>query len=282
MIHAHVATVVGKYAVFLGKLFKIPVVITEHTPTELINYDRKILKLIAHYAYKNSSYNACVSKFSKKELDFLFPDCNFEVVYNGIHKPNVEKNDKVYRIEKCINISIVASFYNEWVKGYQYLIPAIKEIRNKGYNIILHIVGGGEYQDKYEQLAKKNKIEKFCIFYGNCNKDKVYSIMNQMDFCVSTSLVESAGVSVQEALMLGKPVVVTNSGGANSLVTEKNSIVIEKGSTEAIVDGIIEMIKKYKCYNKDEIIKYAQNNFEISNISNKYMNIYKSLYFNKS
>lgn len=277
IIHAHVATVVGKYAVIIGKLYNIPVIITEHTPTQLVNYDKKTLRKIGHFVYKNSKFNACVSPFSKNELELMFPDCQFDVVYNGVLQPQVSKYNEQYAKEGYYNMSIVATFYSEWIKGYQFLLPAIKIVKDKGYNVMLHIVGGGEFQKKYEKLAKELGIWDNCIFYGNCNKEKVYNIINQMNFGLSTSLIECSGVSVQEALMLGKPMVITKSGGADSLVNSNNSIVVEKGSEQEIANGITEMIDHLNDYNSESIKKYAINKFEISQISDIYYSVYKKL-----
>ena len=101
--------------------------------------------------------------------------------------------------------------------------------------------------------------------------------MNQMDFTVSASLFESAGVAVQESMLLGKPVVVTTSGGANSLVTEEAAIVVEKGSTEALVKGIEEMSQKLTQFDCEKIRAYALSQFEIDQVSQKYMEVYTSL-----
>ena len=77
--------------------------------------------------------------------------------------------------------------------------------------------------------------------------------------------------------MLGKPMVVTKSGGANSLVTPKTAIVVEKESVSAIVEGIKEMIARRDEFRDEEIKKYAYQNFEIGEISKKYMEIYKNI-----
>lgn len=275
VIHAHVATGAGLYAVIFGKLLGIPVVLTEHSPAGLAGYDRPLVRRIANFVYKRSLYNACVSPNSMHELKELFPECNFGLVYNGVIAPKADASATEYRIPDCINMSIVATFYDEWVKGYQYLLPAIQTLVQEGYtNVRLHIVGGGIYEEKYKNMAKELGIENQCIFYGNCQKPKVYAIMSQMDFGLSTSLIECSGVSVQEMLMFGKPMVITKSGGANSLVTEDNAIVVDKESSEAIVNGIKEMMTRLDEFDEDTIKSYAYDHFEIRNISRQYRKIY--------
>jgi len=273
IIHAHVALGAGRYSAALGKIFGIPMLVTEHLPLELSGYNKKKNREIASSIYQNSKYNACVSPDQMKKLASLFPEAKFDVIYNGVIMPETDHQNH-YRILNCVNMLIVASMYDLEIKGYQYLLPAIRELKLQNKRIMLHLVGGGEYLAHYQDLAKTLEIEDACIFYGACEKRKVYEIMSEMDFCISASLFEASGVYVQEAMMIGKPLIVTRSGGANSLVTDKTAIIVDKGSTAALVQGISTMIDSYSQFDPDEIRDYAFSNFEISRISEQYKQVY--------
>ena len=112
---------------------------------------------------------------------------------------------------------------------------------------------------------------------GQCDRQKVYSIVSQMDFNISASIFECSGVSVEEAMLLGKPMLVTRSGGANSLVTEDTAIVVDRGSTEAITQGILDMVQKLPTFDAKTIKDYAYRNFEIDHVSQSYARLYESL-----
>lgn len=278
IIHAHVGAEAGKIAVVLGKVFHIPVVITEHNPIELAGLDQSRNKKRNQFAYYHSQANVCVSNDSMNRLKSYFPKARFQVIYNGIIDPGtIQVKKENYRVEGAVNCCIVAAFYSKDIKGYQYLIPAIKQLVDSGMNIALHICGGGTYYDYYVNLAKELGIEENCIFYNQCDREKVYSIMKQMDFSISASIFECSGVSVQEAMLLGKPLVVTKSGGANSLVTQDTAIVVERESTQALVDGIKKMVKKLSQFDAKMIRDYAYVNFEIDQVSKRYMELYKQL-----
>lgn len=275
ILHAHVGAEAGKIAVVLGKIFRIPVVITEHNPIELAGLDNERDKSRNQFAYGKSQANVCVSEDSKNRLGKIFPECNFRVIYNGIIDPQtVSMEETQYAVDGYVNCCIVAAFYSRDIKGYQYLIPAIKKLVDEGMKIKLHICGGGTYFDEYVELAKKLGIEDNCIFYNQCNRQKVYSIMSQMDFSISASIFECSGVSVQEAMLLGKPLVVTKSGGANSLVTEETAIVVDRESTDALVKGIRKMVEDLDKYDAEKIRKYAFYNFEIDQVSQRYVQLY--------
>lgn len=278
IIHGHVGVGAGNIAMLLGKIFHIPVVITEHNPIEYMGFDNPASLKRAGKIYGGVPVNVCVSKDSKERLQEYFPDANFQVIYNGVIDPtSIEKDGNKYAVDGNINCCIVAAFYDKEVKGYQYLIPAIKKLVESGIKITLHICGGGDYMEYYQNLAKELGVEENCIFYGQCNRQKVYSIVSQMDFSISSSVFECSGVSVQEAMLLGKPLVVTKSGGANSLVTEETAIVVDRESTEALADGIREMAERLSDFDEKIIRDYAFKNFEIDQVSKKYMELYTSL-----
>ena len=229
-------------------------------------------------AYHHSKANVCVSADSMKRLQQHFPDEQFQVIHNGIMNPDSLTTSEVrYAKEERINCCIVAAFYSKDIKGYQYLIPAMKELLDKGLPITLHICGGGDYFDYYVNMAKELGIAEHCIFYGNCDRSKVYDIVRQMDFNISASIFECSGVSVQEAMLLGKPLIVTKSGGANSLVTSDTAIVVDRESTSALVEGIEQMIERLSEFDAKKIQEYAFVNFEIDEVSKKYVELYENI-----
>ncbi len=278
IIHAHVAAGAGVIAVIVGKLLHIPVIVTEHNPIELSHFDKKINRMLVDFVYRRSYANICVSRDSRDRLSKIFPKCDFHIIYNGIENPErIEADEEQYAVEGRDNFAIVAAFYSKEIKGYQYLLPAIAALKKKGYSLMLHVCGGGDYLDYYKQMAADLGIEDSVTFYGQCQREKVYSIVRQMEFTVSASIFECSGVSVQEAMLLGKPLVVTRSGGANSLTTEKTAIVVDRESTEALEKGIEEMLlaQKEGRFDAEEIRDYAYGHFEIDEVSKRYMKLYR-------
>ena len=98
-----------------------------------------------------------------------------------------------------------------------------------------------------------------------------------MDFGISASLFESAGVSIEEMLLLGKPVVVTESGGCSSLVDDENAFVVKKGSVDQLVQGIEEMASHYTDFDNDMIRKKAIEKYDMRNIVRQHIAVYKTV-----
>jgi len=278
IIHANVAYPAGLISVIVAKKFGIPVVLTEHAPIEQMYLNNPVRKMLRRYVYKNTRKNICVSKDSMSRLSMVYPKVKFGIIYNAVIDPcSLEMDNMNYRKKGYVNCAIVAAFYDKEIKGYQYLLPAIKKVNQQGIRVILHICGGGLYKEYYEKMAFDLGIEEYCVFYGRCDRKKVYSIVKQMDFCVSSSVYECSGVSVQEEMLLGKPILVTKSGGANSLTTEYTAIVVERNSTEALVDGLVKMSGEFGRFDTTKIQNYAYQNFEISNVTNRYIELYRDI-----
>lgn len=276
IIHAHCGGGAGYYAASLGRQFDIPIVVTEHSPVELSGVDHLSLGyLFTKKAYHASKMNVCVSQDSLNKLSKIFPDCPFRVIYNGIILPDYEKGMKKYYREGYLNIGIVAILYDLEIKGLKYLLNAVQKLKEQGVKVVLHHIGAGEYLEHFKQMAIELGIDDVCVFHGGCERKELYEIVDEMDFFVSSSLVECSGVSVQEAMLLGKPVLGTNSGGVDSLVPKEAGYIVEKANAQALADGINYMKVHLKEFDREWIKEYAFNSFEIGHISKKYMELYQ-------
>lgn len=275
IIHAQVATEAGRFAVALGKIFQIPVIITEHSTVEASGVTKFPHHMYADFAYKYSRYNVCVSEHLKDDLKKIFPAYDFHTVYNGIKAPEELGRSKIYRIEGYTNMILIAGLYDWEIKGIPGVLENIRRLKEEGYKVRLHIVGDGTYLGEFQDYAKKLNIQDECIFYGRFTKNEVYSILKQIDFLISASKFESFGCSIAEAMMMGKPVLATRSGGPESIITEETGILIEKENIQALYDGIIQMIHNFKNFDSDKIMRYARSRFDIDSISRKYVEIYK-------
>lgn len=277
IIHAHVASSAGIYAAHLAKRHGIPLVITEHLPPAMSGVERKGLRrFLCNRVYRQSRANLGVSPYMQRALQQYFPKREFGMIPNPVQAPQCEAvSNASLRAVGQANAAIVGSFYNETVKGYQYLLPALARLKERGLPLHLHIVGGGQFLPTYQKLASNLGLQDQTTFYGALAKQDVYKVIGQMDFCVSASLAESAGIFAEEAMMLGKPLVVTKSGGTDSLVTPDTAIVVERGSSEALEKGLEEMMSSSSYFDAEIIHAYAKTHFDMHAVNRKYIQIYE-------
>lgn len=274
IIHGQVATEAGRFAIMLGDLFHIPVIISEHSAV-----DASGVRSFPHYyyakrVYGRSCYNTCVSDSLRDDLAGIFPQFEFHTIYNGIKRLDIKRGNNAYRKEGAVNIAIVAGLYDRYIKGMQFLLPVMQRLLKEGYPVVLHIIGDGDYRQEFEQKACDLDIREHCFFHGYCDKEKLYSILYEMDFAVCASIFESFSCATAEAMMCGKPVVATKCGGPDSIVTKDTGILVEKASEQALYEGMVEMIKNYRNYSSQVIEAYAYNKFSVDNICRQYLVIY--------
>ena len=279
IIHGNVATEAGRFAAILGLLFHIPVVISEHSSAEYSGVDCWPHHFYAWYSYGLSRYNTCVSDHLTERLSQIFPKYEFHTVYDGIKAPApasaaVGEN---YKKEGYINISVVAGFYDQWIKGFHLILPALKRLKCDGEKVMLHVLGGGDWLEHYKNMATELGIDDIIIFYGNCSKQKVYDIVSQMDYSLSASHVESFGCSLAEAAMLGRPMVATRCGGPESIVDENSGILIAPDSEDELYDAMKRMNRMYTTYDQESISRRATEKFEIGRITKQYLDIYNEV-----
>lgn len=194
IVHTHVATEAGRYTALWCGIFDIPFVVTEHSTVEVSGVSKGVAHVYARFVYGRSRANFCVSEDLECKLSAIFPQYTFKVMYNGILLPKVIDNFCNYRIEGSCNIVLVAALYDEKIKGLQFLLPAIQRLIQDGHQIVLHIVGSGDCEEHFHKMVESLNISGHVIFHGDCEKRRVYEIVNQMDFLVSASLIESLDV----------------------------------------------------------------------------------------
>lgn len=279
ILHAHVSYPSGFIAVLIGKIFKIPVVITEHAPVNMLIGSRIRNKML-QYTFTNAKEVVCVSEHLAKDIKKLGFKGNFKVINNGIelHMQNYKIDNQLDK-SNIIDIVCISSFYNKEIKGIQYLLPAINDIvRKTSYKLKLHLVGGGEFLNYYKEMSESLHIDSICNFYGNQPKSITHGIVSKCHFLVSSSLHETFGCAIAEAMMMGKPVVVTNSGGPEDFVDDKSGIIVQKESVDALAKGIIQMIDNYDEYDKNYIGNNAYNKFNIDIVTKKYIAMYEDIH----
>ncbi|MEO0159433.1 MAG: glycosyltransferase [candidate division WOR-3 bacterium] len=109
----------------------------------------------------------------------------------------------------------------------------------------------------YEIIIKLLKELKNVRYLGPMTYEETLKEISNSDFLISTSKYETFGMTMAEALSLGKPVIWTDSGGPRDFLNEKNSILVKERTPIALKNAIIQAYEKLKngYFNPDEIKK---------------------------
>lgn len=151
--------------------------------------------------------------------------------------------------EKGFKLLSVARF--SMAKGIDNGVKALRILHDKGFtDIKWYVVGYGGDEGMIRRLIKENHLEKDFIILGK--KVNPYPYMKSCDLYVQPSRYEGRAVTVTEAQILGKAVLITNYPTAKSQLRDGVDGLICDQSVEGIVDGIENIYKNIHFKNKME------------------------------
>jgi len=260
IIHAHVFTA-GVPAVILGKLYGIPVVITEHWT----GFPRHILTFLdrikARFAMNRARIILPVSEdlgrhiraYGIKSKSKIVPNVfNAEMFYPGFSQ-NKE------RVSKRKELLLVAALTPQ--KGVAYLLEALSQIKQERRDFVLNIVGDGKNRGEYEELTKNLGLENIVNFHGFKQKEEIAEFMRNCDFYVQPSLFETFGVVYIEAMACGKPIVASSLRVLTEIVNEEVGILVPPKDVKSLREAIEYMLDHYQNYSPEKIAQYARERF---------------------
>lgn len=126
----------------------------------------------------------------------------------------------------------------------KYISDKIKEEHYDDIVFEVHIYGQGELKEQLSQLIHKLDLENVVFLKGFIKNDDVPKVMSQMDIFCSTSVHESFGVAVVEAMAMNIPVVVTNIDGYREIIDdEKNGLLVNPDDIQEIGEALLKLIE---------------------------------------
>jgi len=127
-------------------------------------------------------------------------------------------------------------------KGIDNAVRALKLLQDRGYDeIAWYVVGYGGDEEMVRQLVASNGLTDWFVLLGK--KNNPYPYMKACDLYVQPSRYEGKAVTVTEAQILGKPVLITNYPTAASQVEDGVDGIICDLTVEGIADGIETLYK---------------------------------------
>ena len=233
-----------------------------HTDYSTIETDiKEDLKLWDKFDYIMAVSEECKNAFLKK-----YPALNEKVrVMENITSPDfikrMSEEDIIDEIKKDNSFNLVSVGRLSYAKGIDNAVRALKILHSKGLsNIKWYVVGYGGDEAMIKSLIKENNLEDKFILLGK--KTNPYPYMKVCDLYVQPSRYEGKAVTVTEAQILGKPVMITNYTTAKSQVdNEVNGYITEIGP-KGIADGI------EKLTNNKVLLKRIEDNCKSRDFSN--------------
>jgi glycosyltransferase involved in cell wall biosynthesis len=275
IIHAHTAYPDGFAACLLGKMIRRPVVITEHTgPFETL-LRRPWERWGTHYALFNCHAIIAVSSFLKRRIESegVVTD-NVTVIPNGVDTTMFSAPDTSNgRGNRILFIGFLVE-----IKGLSHLLEAVQILRDRfNADIFLEIVGSGPSEPVLQNLVHAMHLSDRVTFTGFKSHDEVPAMISRADLVVLPSLYETFGITLIEAMAMGKPVVATRCGGPEDIVTEEVGRLVPAKDPLALADAIRYVLDNYGKYRPERISAIAKEKFGFDVVNGRIIDLYGSL-----
>lgn len=220
-------------------------IVQSNAEFEILNDAKRIIVDTPYVAQK-------IAEYKKKGKISTLPE--MYVIPQGI-------NAEYYQMEcskDSNNILSVGAISQR--KGHAYTIKMFNELRNKGVQAKLRIIGSladTNYHAKLLKLIQRSPYEKDISIETNVSQSDVFEAYKSAHLFVLHSREESQGIVFAEAMATGLPIVATKVGGVPDVVeNNKSGFLCEFGdaiSMTIMVESLMSDIQLWQTYSQ-----YAQ------------------------
>lgn len=282
IIHGHSVFYGGLAGFSIAQKNSLPFVITEHLTSFIMGtITHKTDLQFSRKIFCESQASLIVSNSFKKDLSRILQvdDDVFTVVYNMV-------NDLFFKNRVSMSYSSeFVLFTNSFLlprKNHKLIFQAIHNLVSKGLNVKLLVGGDGELAGVLRNLADELQISHIIEFLGGLNRKQVKENIDRSHAFLLASFYETFGVVLIESLAAGRPVITTNSGGPEDIVTPDNGIILKDFNASTMASAIEKMMADYNRYNQNKISHNCYLRFSEKKIISSLEEVYKKAIIAKS
>ncbi|MBN1898749.1 MAG: glycosyltransferase [Spirochaetes bacterium] len=292
IIHTHTFFSLGIMGLVFAKIFKIPLVHTYHTFfEEYLHYiklskkiGRKIVSWISRLYCNQCDRIIVPTQMMKKVLWGYGVKKDIVVIPTGIPFKKYQQGDK-RRLRKKMGIPLsspvllyVGRLARE--KNIFFLLDCFREVCGQYNQVYLFLLGDGPLKKDVRQYIEKNKMDRIKL-NGFVKQNELKDIYATGNIFIFSSLTETQGLVILEAMAAGLPVCAVAFRGTKYILPEKKipGISPVNANKKEMIREIIYYLENYrKKHNlfKTNLKKYIQP-FSIEHTTATLTDLYKSI-----
>lgn len=292
--HAHTPFGLGLLAKYISERQLIPLIYTHHTHyPEYAKFYLKEDVLLPYLAKIYSTWFSNISdaviapslKIKKLLLSYgVKKKIPIHILPTGIDLKIFKKSPKSGQaLRKKLKISpetkiLISVGRIGEEKNLEFLIKGFAEVLKGRNDVLLLMVGDGPFLKQLKKIAQNLKIAQSIIFTGKVPYQKIPAFYQSADVSLFTSLTDTQGIVILEALSCGLPVIALKDDAfADVIVDNKNGFLVKRQLPKLFAQKIITLLDNPFLYKKFSIraVKTAQD-FSEKNAAKKLIEIYKT------
>lgn len=300
VVHCHSPFTMGILGKYIASYQRIPLVYTHHT--RYPEYARIYLKekiFLPRLAqtwsriFANQANIVIAPSFKikkilrdfgvKKEILILPTGINLNLFKKsekpGVHTEKRNKKRKELGISKEIKIFLFVGRISE-EKNIDFLLKVLKIILNKRKDVVLMLVGEEtNFTKKIKEKAESLKVRDFVRFIGSVPHQKMPDYYQSSDVFLFSSLTETQGIVVLEAMASGLPIVALKDEVFKDIIlNNQNGFITKNFSPEIFSKKILKILDNSEIYKKFSVhSQKTAKNFSEKKQARKLLKIYQDL-----
>lgn len=276
VLHGQAILYGGYLAAYIGQKRNIPVVLTEYASIYLSGNVFAGQNRIIEYTLRHSDERLAIAPSLVNALRPYAPELPIELVGCIVDTDSFTTNPLSTQ-QKPFVFCMVASLTPR--KAHDVLLKAFSQAF-RGQDVILRIAGTGYKGKKFDDL--KNLIAELGIgsqveLLGMVSQADLRTLMQHSHALVSSSHIETFGVTVIEAMACGKPVVATRSGGPEYFVSKNSGLLVPVNDSPALAQAMQQMVQNYAQYDAEVIRAECVAQFGEQAIVKRLEGVYQSV-----
>lgn len=220
--------------------------------TDLVkSRSQKALKyLIKKVKFNKFSKIICVSNKAKESFQKILPNYSGKVftINNFINYRDIitKSHAKINFTRTTTTFLNICRHENDQNKKVSRVLEASTRLKNEGENFEVLLIGGGKEDKRYRKYILENNLSDFVKLLGE--KPNPFPYYLKADAVIISSAYEGYGIVLDEARVLGVPVISTDIGDAKQILTQGYGILCENNS-EGIYRGMKTFLDKRPKFN---------------------------------
>ena len=126
-------------------------------------------------------------------------------------------------------------------KAFEVSVNAMKRLKDAGKNVRWYVLGEGDQRKRLQEQIDALGLTEDFILYGAVNNP--YPFMKQADIYVHASRFEGKSIAIQEAQILGKPMVVSDCSGNREQVCHGRDGLMCGLTPESLAENIMLVLE---------------------------------------
>ena len=273
IIHGHFVFYGGIIGMIIKNTLDIPLVLNLHSAYFFEEDASRYRKRIIQKVLEHSDKVIAVSRFLEEKIRKNFRNIHIEIVPNTI---DTDFFDCSKIKEPGIPFTYTGIGRLNKLKNFDKLILAFSKLPEKS-KMRVNIIGSGDERGNLESLTKQLGLEEYIHFPGRVKRNRMRDIYERTHVVVSTSNLETFGMTLIEALSCGIPVLATRCGGPEEIINKGNGILVDKNNLDQIRWGLAEIYRKYDQFDAEKIRRECIQKYGHEAVADKITKIYQDL-----